>query len=53
MSGAHSPPSAEATGRLQQHLADRLILRAPTSGDAVFRYYDPRVFPHLGRILKA
>ncbi|CAJ6791578.1 Uncharacterised protein [Burkholderia pseudomallei] len=43
----------KATGRLQEHLADRLILPAPTSGDAVFRYYDPRVFPHLRRILKA
>ncbi|MET3624545.1 DUF4123 domain-containing protein [Burkholderia ambifaria] len=43
----------KATARLQQHLADRLILQAPTSGDAVFRYYDPRVFPHLRRILKA
>jgi hypothetical protein len=43
----------KATGRLQQHLADRLILQAPTSGDAVFRYYDPRVFPHLSRILTA
>ncbi|RQH05802.1 DUF4123 domain-containing protein [Paraburkholderia dinghuensis] len=45
--------SGKATGRLRQHLADRLILPAPTSGDAVFRYYDPRVFPHLRRILKA
>jgi len=43
----------KATGRLRQHLADRLILQAPTSGDAVFRYYDPRVFPHLRRILAA
>ncbi|AWG27585.1 DUF4123 domain-containing protein [Burkholderia cenocepacia] len=42
----------KATGRLQQHLSNRLILQAPISGDAVFRYYDPRVFPHLGRILK-
>ncbi|KVG58889.1 DUF4123 domain-containing protein [Burkholderia territorii] len=42
----------KATGRLQHHLADRLVLHAPTSGDAVFRYYDPRVFPHLGRVLE-
>ncbi|WP_201326217.1 DUF4123 domain-containing protein, partial [Burkholderia sp. E168m23] len=35
----------KATGRLQQHLSNRLILQAPISGDAVFRYYDPRVFP--------
>jgi hypothetical protein len=45
--------SDAATGRLHQHLADRLVLQAPASGDAVFRYYDPRVFPHLRRILKA
>jgi hypothetical protein len=44
--------SDKATGRLQRHLADQLILSKPTSGDAVFRYYDPRVFPHLRRILK-
>jgi hypothetical protein len=44
--------SDKATGRLQRHLADQLILSKPASGDAVFRYYDPRVFLHLRRILK-
>jgi hypothetical protein len=45
--------SGKATGRVQQHLADRMILPNPSSGDAVLRYYDPRVFPHLRRILNA
>jgi hypothetical protein len=45
--------SSKATGRLHQHLADQLILPKPTTGDAVFRYYDPRVFPHFRRILKS
>ncbi|WGS49817.1 DUF4123 domain-containing protein [Paraburkholderia sp. D15] len=46
--------SDRATGRVQQHLADRLILSRPDTDDtAVFRYYDPRVFTHLNRILRA
>jgi hypothetical protein len=46
--------SDKATGRIQQHLADLLLLDRPHGGDAaVFRYYDPRVFSHLSRILKA
>ncbi|WP_118181972.1 DUF4123 domain-containing protein [Paraburkholderia phosphatilytica] len=46
--------SGKATGRVHQHLADRLLLARPEGGDAaVFRYYDPRVFAHLPRILKS
>jgi hypothetical protein len=46
--------SDRATDRIQEHLADRLLLDRPCGGDAaVFRYHDPRVFSHLSRILKA
>jgi hypothetical protein len=44
--------SDKASHRLQQHLADRLILPKPTEGTAIFRFYDPRVFAHLRWILK-
>ncbi|CAN7634289.1 DUF4123 domain-containing protein [Trinickia sp. LjRoot230] len=42
----------KASHRLQQHLAERLVLPKPTEGTAIFRFYDPRVFAHLQWILK-
>ncbi|WP_118179528.1 DUF4123 domain-containing protein [Paraburkholderia phosphatilytica] len=45
--------SDSATGRVQQHLADQLLVDRPDGRDtAVFRYHDPRVFSHLSRILR-
>jgi hypothetical protein len=41
-----------ATHRLHTHLSTRLALPKPEGGTAIFRFYDPRVFAHLGRILK-
>jgi hypothetical protein len=36
-----------------QHLSNSLILQHPEAGSTVFRYYDPRVFAHLPRILNS
>jgi hypothetical protein len=36
---------------LLRHLADHLVLRSP-QGRALLRYYDPRVFIHLRRLLE-
>lgn len=40
------------TYELRTHLAQALLLRKPVAGKAVFRYYDPRVYAHLGWILE-
>lgn len=40
------------TDVMREHLAESLLLCKPLAGSAVFRYYDPRVFAHLGWILE-
>ncbi|WP_233832516.1 DUF4123 domain-containing protein [Paraburkholderia sp. ZP32-5] len=37
---------------VREHLAQALLLSKPVAGTAVFRYYDPRVYSHLGWILE-
>jgi hypothetical protein len=37
--------------RMKAHLTARLVLHSPRGGKDLLRYYDPRVFPHLVRIL--
>ncbi|WP_175425742.1 DUF4123 domain-containing protein [Trinickia violacea] len=39
------------TDVIREHLAESLLLRKPADGSVVFRYYDPRVYAHLGSIL--
>lgn len=38
-------------GRMKSHLANRLILHSPRGGKDFLRYYSPRVFPQLVRVL--
>ena len=42
----------KATHRLERHLSTRLVLPKPEGETAIFRFYDPRVLPHLRWMLK-